>query len=96
MLEMLGARDADRVNVVSFSFLAKNLLKKYGLNSEKSLDDSTRAMLMSVALDEAGDDLQVYSRHRYSPAVILQMLKTLKDFRQCSVTSDKSKRRSQS
>ena len=89
MLEMLGARGADRVNVVSFSFLAKNLLKKYGLNSEKSLDDSTRAMLMSVALDEAGDDLQVYSRHRYSPAVILQMLKTLKDFRQCSVTSDK-------
>ena len=89
MLELLGARGADRVSVVSFSFLAKNLLKKYGLNSKKALDDSTRAMLMSVALDETGDDLQVYSRHRYSPAVILQMLKTLKDFRQCSVTSDK-------
>ena len=89
MLELLGARGADKVSVVSFSFLAKNLLKKYGLNSKKALDDSTRAMLMSVALDETGDDLQVYSRHRYSPAVILQMLKTLKDFRQCSVTSDK-------
>ncbi len=89
MLEMLGAQGADRVKVVSFSFLAKNLLKKYGMNSKKALDDSTRAMLMSVALDEAGDSLQVYSRHRYSPAVILQMLKTLEDFRQCAVTADK-------
>lgn len=89
MLELLGARGADRVNVVSFSFLAENLLKKYGLNSKKALDDSTRAMLMSVALDEVGDELKVYSRHRYSPAVVLQMLKTLKDFRQSSVTADR-------
>ena len=89
MLELLGAQGADRVNVVSFSFLAKNLLKKYGLSSKKELDDSTRAMLMSVALCETGDRLQVYSRHRYSPAVILQMLKTLKDFRQCSITPER-------
>ena len=88
MLELLGARGADKVNVVSFSFLASNLLKKYGLNSKSAIDDSTRALLMSVALDEIGDDLQIYSRHRYSPAVIVQMLKTIKDFRQCSVTPD--------
>lgn len=37
MLELLGARGADRVKVVSFSFLAKNLLKKYGMNSKKLL-----------------------------------------------------------
>lgn len=89
MLELLGAKGADSVNVVSFSFLAKNLLKKYGLSSKKALDDSTRAMLMSVALEEIGDDLKVYSRHRYSPAVIMQMLKTIKDFRQSSVTDEK-------
>lgn len=89
MLELFGAKGADRVDVVSFSFLAKNILKKYGLNSKNALDDSTRAMLMSVALDEAGDDLQVYSRHKYSPAVIMQMLKTVKDFRQFSITEDK-------
>ena len=88
MLELLGEKGADSVNVVSFSFLAENLLKKYGLNSKKALDDSTRAMLMSVALDEIGDDLKLYSRHRYSSAVIMQMLKTIKEFRQCSVTPE--------
>ena len=60
MLELLGAKGADSVEVVSFSFLAKNLLKKYGLNSDKALDDSTRAIIMSVALDEIGDRLQVF------------------------------------
>lgn len=89
ILELLGDRGADKVEVVSFSFLAKNLLKKYGLNSKKAIDDSTRAMLMSVALEEVGDELKIYSRHRYSTAVVSQMLKTVKEFRQCSVTSDK-------
>lgn len=88
MLELLGEMNADKVNVVSFSFLAKNILKEYGLNSKRELDDSTRAMLMSVALNEIGDDLNLYSRHRYSSTVIMQMLKTIKDFRQCSVTPD--------
>lgn len=89
MLELLGAKGADRVEVVSFSFLAEKLLKKHGLNSKKAIDDGTRAMLMSVALDEVGDDLQIYSRHRYSPAVIMQMLKTVKEFRQSSVSEEK-------
>ena len=47
MLELLGARGADKVNVVSFSFLASNLLKKYGLNSKicrlSSLTNSTNS-----------------------------------------------------
>ena len=88
MLEMLGAQGAGHVDVVSFSFLAGNLLKKYGLNSQTPIDDGVRAMLMSVALNEVGDELSVYSRHRYSPAVITQMLKTVSEFHQCAVTKE--------
>lgn len=88
MLELLGAKGADSVEVVSFSFLAKNLLKKYGLNSDKALDDSTRAIIMSVALDEIGDRLQVFGRHRYSPAVIKHILKLIREFRQCAITPE--------
>ncbi len=88
MLELLGAKGADSVEVVSFSFLAKNLLKKYGLSSDKVLDDSTRAIIMSVALDEIGDRLQVFGRHRYSSAVIKHILKLIREFRQCAVTPE--------
>lgn len=88
MLELLGAKGADSVEVVSFSFLAENTLKKYGLNSKPRLDDSTRALMMSLALEAVGSSLKVYGRHRYSSMVITQMLKTVKEFRQCSVTPD--------
>lgn len=88
MLELLGAKDADRVEVVSFSFLAQNLLKKYGLNSKAMLDDSTRTLMMSLALESVSDKLTVYGRHRYSISVIREMLKIQKEFRQCAVTVD--------
>ncbi len=88
MLELLGAKNADRVEVVSFSFLAESLLKKYGLNSSIRLDDSTRALMMSLALEGVSDNITVYGKHRYSAAVITQMLKIIKEFRQCSVSAD--------
>lgn len=88
MLELLGARGADRVEVVSFTFLCERLLKKYGLNSNPSLDDSTRALMMSLALESVSDSLNIYGKHRYSSAVITRMLKIIKEFRQCAVSSD--------
>ena len=88
MLSLLGAKGADSVEVVSFSFLAENVLKKYGLNSAPRLDDSTRALMMSLALESVSGLLEVYGRHRYSSLVITQMLKTIKEFRQCAVTPD--------
>lgn len=87
MLELLGAKGADKVEVQSFSFLAEKLLKKYGMNSQPRLDDSTRALMMSLALEGVRDSLQVYGKHRYSAAVITKMLKTVKELRQCSVSS---------
>lgn len=88
MLGLLGAKGADKVEVVSFSFLAERLLKQYGLNSLPRLDDSTRALMMSLALESVRDNLKVYAKHRYSATVITNMLKMVKEFRQCSVSAD--------
>ncbi|MBP3939163.1 MAG: PD-(D/E)XK nuclease family protein [Clostridia bacterium] len=87
MLEMLGPQGADKVEVQSFSFLAEKLLKKYGLNSQPRLDDSTRALMMSLALEGVKDSLNIYGKHRYSAAVITGMVKTVKELRQCSVSA---------
>ena len=88
MLELLGAKGADSVEVVSFSFLAKKLLKKYGVNSKTEIDDSTRALMMSLALESVSDKLKIYGKHRYSASVITEMLKIIREFRQCSVSAD--------
>ena len=87
MIELLGAYGADKVEVVSFSFLAKNLLKKYGFDSKAALDDCTRALLMSLALEGVSDKLEIYGRHKYSTAVICEMLKLIKDFRQSGISA---------
>ncbi len=88
MVELLGAYGADKVEVVSFSFLARNLLKKYGLDTGIAVDDCTRALMMSLALEGVSDKLEVYGRHKYSTAVIGEMLKLIKDFRQSDVSVD--------
>ncbi|MBR3836070.1 MAG: PD-(D/E)XK nuclease family protein [Clostridia bacterium] len=88
MLNLLGAKGADKVEVVSFTFLCERLLKKYGLNSNPRLDDSTRALMMSLALESVNDSLSIYGKHRYSALVITRMLKVVKEFRQCAVSSD--------
>ena len=88
MLELLGAKGADKVEVVSFTFLCERILKKYGLNSKPRLDDSARALMMSLALEGVNESLQIYGKHRYSASVITRMLKIIKEFRQCAVTSD--------
>lgn len=89
MVELLGAFGADKVEVVSFSFLAKNLIKKYGFDCENAIDDCTRALMMSLALEGVSDKLEIYGRHKYSTAIICEMLSLIKDFRQNNITEEK-------
>lgn len=88
MLELLGAKHADKTEVLSFSFLAGKLLGEYGINTNKELDDSTRTMLMSLALEEVNDSLAVYGRHRHSPTIIAMMLELIGRLRQARVSTD--------
>ena len=83
MLELLGAKGADSVEVLSFSFLAQKLLKKYGVNCKTAIDDSTRALMMSLALESISGELKIYGRHRYSAAVISDMLKIVNTYFFC-------------
>lgn len=74
MLERLGEKDAGSVDVLSFSRLAHSVFRIFGGKSGRPIDDAGRAILMSLALDGVGDSLEVYARHRQSPAVISEML----------------------
>ena len=55
LLALLGPKLAQTVQVVSFTRLAQRLLQQEGVSSSKRLDDSGRAMLMSLALSQAQD-----------------------------------------
>lgn len=86
MLELLGPRDAGRVEILSFSRLVDAVFRVYGGVSGTRIDDGGRIMLMSLALEEAQDHLELYARHKESSALAAKLLDLVAECRQCAVT----------
>ena len=84
ILTLLGEKDALKVEVCSFSRLAENILGD--IHSVRSLDEAGRVALMSSALEETSDKLQVYGRFSRSIGVVSEMLKISDELKKCAVT----------
>lgn len=63
LLRRLGARDAARVRVLSFTRMADAVARECGGFSGRLMDEVTRTLLMRRALDEVSDRLTLYRRH---------------------------------
>lgn len=62
LLRRLGARGASRVRVLSFTRMADAVARECGGFSGRLMDDVTRTLLMSRALDTVRDRLMLYRR----------------------------------
>lgn len=89
LLQRFGAIDANKTSVYSFTFLAEYLLKRAGVSYKPEIDDATRAMIMSLALEEVSDKLDFYSKTGYSVGFINELIGMIKEFRQCEITPEK-------
>ncbi len=88
IISQMGARKADKVSVFSFTFLAKHLLRIYGSSNLPEIDDSIRAVMMSLALEQVSGKLDLYSKSKYSQGFITEMMGMIKELRQCAVSAD--------
>lgn len=88
LLALLGPKLAQTVQVVSFTRLAQRLLQQEGVSSSKRLNDSGRAMLMSLALSQAQDHLTVYRPQAQTPGMIQSMLSASAEFKMCGISPD--------
>ena len=70
VLERLGTADAQRVEVLSFTRLANTVFNAVGWDKGKRLNEAGKILLMSRALEQCADKLNVYSRSADSPAVV--------------------------
>lgn len=86
MLELLGPRDAGRVEILSFSRLVDAVFRVYGGVSGARIDDGGRMLLMCLALEGVQDHLELYARHKDSPALAAKLLDLVAECRQCAVT----------
>lgn len=66
LLERLGPRLSGSVQVLSFTRLAEQVFREVGGMAGRRMDDPTRALLMSRALELAADHLTLYKAGRRS------------------------------
>lgn len=88
IIARMGAQQADKVSVYSFTFLAKFLLNQFNYSNKPEINDSVRAVLMLLALENISDHLDVYSKSKYSAGFTTEILAMIKEFRQCGICAD--------
>lgn len=86
MLRLLGAKDEQKVQVISFTRLADFIFRQYGGLAGRRLDDGGRSILMSLALEQVSAELPLYSRHAQTPELVNMMLAACAEMKMCVVT----------
>jgi len=84
MLSMLGAKDAHRVRVYSFTRLAEEVARKAGGFAGRRLDDCGRVAAMGLVLSKLSGHLSYYKGKR-SSHFIEHLLDAVKEFKLCAI-----------
>ena len=87
-LKLLGADLCRRVNVMSFTRLYDMVTRRTGGISGTPIDDGVRKIMMSLALEECVDKLEIYKRQALKPQLTELMLSAVKEFKMCGISTD--------
>ena len=77
----LGLGRMRQVQVLSFTRLADWIFRQMGGMAGRTLDQATRLILMSVALDQLKDTLSTYRRQKENPAFIPALVELAAEFK---------------
>lgn len=85
LLQRLGANKAKKVNVFGFNRLCDFVFEKTSGIPQNVLDDGTRGVIMSLALEQLKDKFSLFKPSNSLASVLLQ---TLSDCKKSGVTTD--------
>lgn len=85
--EFLPAQKAEKVKVYTFSKLAEDVFRNYGGISEKRINENGRNLLMSLAINDCIDELNIYKSSAKYGRLTKLMLDTVKEFKACQITA---------
>lgn len=88
ILENLGAKKASKISVLSFSRLCDVILEKYGGITKKRIDDGTKTVIMSLALEEISDKLILYGNRSKKNDLTELMMGAVREYKMCAITPD--------
>ena len=87
LLDVFGAKKAEKVLVFGFSRLCKYVFELTGNSADNVIDEGTRAVVMSLALEELTEKLSLLSS-KDNKSLVDVMLQTVSDLKKSSVTSN--------
>ena len=88
ILEKIGAQKMLNVDILSFTRLAFVINEQYGKALNKTIDDGTRKVLMSLSLEALSGKLEYFKRFSSKPALLSNLLTFVTELKQCAVTPD--------
>lgn len=87
-LHLLGAADAQKVKVMSFTRLYYLVMSETGAPSGEAIDDNIRRMIMSCTLEDIADELSLYKDQAKKPQFAEVASNAVKELKQCGITPD--------
>lgn len=91
IIELLGAKKASEMKIMSFSSLAKSILDKYMPNRKPPITNAAKSVVMSMALEAVSEKLSIFANCLKNKNTVSELLNMTDELIQCSVTNDKMK-----
>lgn len=88
MLGKVGAKALADIDVLSFTRLGEKLVGKPALHERRRLSDSSKVVLMRMALESVKDKLSLYGKHVNRKSVISEFVALSSEFKQNTVSTD--------
>ncbi len=88
ILNLFGAKSAAKVQVTTFTRLADLISREFGGDFGQKINKGDRNLLMSLAIDEVADQLEIYSGQVGKMEFVELMVSALSEFKMCSVTNN--------
>ena len=85
ILDLLGTESAAKVQVATFTRLVDLVARKFGGDFGQKINKADRNLLMSLAIDEVADKLEIYSGQVGKTEFVELMVSALTEFKMCSV-----------
>lgn len=87
-LELLGPKYCRNVKVFGFSRLCDYVFLQTGVLRKNPIDEGTRKIIMSIALEQVSDHLELFAKKTGRMSVLELMVHSYKECLKCNITPD--------
>ena len=89
ILSLLGPKLASETEVYSFRRLCDEVVKSHGGTGKPVATAGVKNILMSMAVEEVGESLTTFSRHKNDIALSRKLLLSIEEMKNSGVTSER-------